>query len=463
MKNMDKLTYCADSKLRKPFLKPVLLKDYLLDDLSSCSSNGFRSYPRRQCCTTVRFLLEIDLNKSKQSFNKKPQQLLRSRSKSASSATMSALQRASEKVLNAVKSLPFAGVRSQSKPKKDVLPRTLSRKLLRRSFWKKTDHKEIERWKSFGELIAEKPEPEDFKATITAAAAAAAAGTDSNSSTSNSESNSWSDSDFTASSDNLQCLSGNSEVNQGENDTVESQKVVGKRVGVTTATTTTNYSAETTKKEWLNEEKEQFSPVSVMDFPCDDDDEDEVSCPFQRRLVHIEGTKKSLMHKIRRFESLATLEPIDLEKRIALSESDHESVESILQPCSFSLQEEETEAERKAEALLLQMKLAAPSFSFKFKGVENLLLDFFRERLTEGNEYDHELLEVVNDWMDGEPRDLVKGWEVQKNRQAYIRDMEKGGMWSKYDDEEKQEVGLELEEDVFSSLLNELCLDLFIS
>lgn len=28
----------------------LLLKDYLRDDLSSCSSSGFRSLPRRQCC-----------------------------------------------------------------------------------------------------------------------------------------------------------------------------------------------------------------------------------------------------------------------------------------------------------------------------------------------------------------------------------------------------------------------------
>lgn len=36
-----------------------------------------------------------------------------------------------------------------------------------------------------------------------------------------------------------------------------------------------------------NEEKEQFSPVSTLDCPFDD--EDEVSSPFQHRLTRVEG------------------------------------------------------------------------------------------------------------------------------------------------------------------------------
>nr|GFA40299.1 hypothetical protein [Tanacetum cinerariifolium] len=57
-------SFSTDTRLVKiPLPKSGLLKDYLLDDLSSCSSNGFRSYPRRQCCTKVRYLIEIDLNK----------------------------------------------------------------------------------------------------------------------------------------------------------------------------------------------------------------------------------------------------------------------------------------------------------------------------------------------------------------------------------------------------------------
>ncbi|GLT54969.1 hypothetical protein SLA2020_281270 [Shorea laevis] len=63
---MASITPSDDQTLiRKPVMiqrRRLMLKDYLRDDfLSSCSSNGFKSFPRRQCCTTVRFLLELDL------------------------------------------------------------------------------------------------------------------------------------------------------------------------------------------------------------------------------------------------------------------------------------------------------------------------------------------------------------------------------------------------------------------
>ncbi|XP_059661705.1 uncharacterized protein LOC132307851 [Cornus florida] len=472
-----------DEKQRKPLPKALMLKDYLLDDLSSCSSNGFRSYPRRQCCTTVRFLLEIDLkSRVDRDSSDHAKRLLRSKSKSASS-TMSKLLRASEAVINSVKNLPFAAVKppSSSKPnnpKKAILPRSLSRKLLKRSFWKKTD-KEIQRWRSLRELLQEKEKPVDFSpsiTTVTTKAAAAAATTSSTSvSESNTNNNSWSDSDFTT--DYLLCSSGNS-VNSGVNDGVESrnlspEKVVSKRVGVTN---TTN-SVENTKKEWSNEEeKEQFSPVSVLDFPFDE--EEEASSPFQSRLARMEGTKQKLMQKIRRFESLAQLEPVDLEKRIALSESNDESLESPMQPCSVSVQynitadkeEEESKTEKALEFLNL-LKMTIPSNSFKFNA-DNLLLDFFRESLTAtharsnvgkgGEQFEYEQVNVANDWINGQPRELLLEWEVQKNRQACIRDMEEEGRWRMLD-EDKEEVALGLEDQVFASLIDELLIDLFSS
>lgn len=42
------------------------------------------------------------------------------------------------------------------------------------------------------------------------------------------------------------------------------------------------------QKQWASDqEKEQFSPVSVLDCPFDE--EDEVSSPFQHRLALMEG------------------------------------------------------------------------------------------------------------------------------------------------------------------------------
>lgn len=166
-----------DSRLIKPKALPktLLLKDYLLDDFSSCSSNGFKSFPRRQCCTsTVRFLIEMDL-KNKQhakkhlNFNKTTPRLLRNPSKSALAAFQS--------VIAAVKRLPFGSASSPEKkqPKKSILPRNLSKRILKKSsFWKrKSNQKEIERWKSFDELLKEDSEPLDIPRSSTMTAAAA--------------------------------------------------------------------------------------------------------------------------------------------------------------------------------------------------------------------------------------------------------------------------------------------------
>lgn len=220
----------SDPKLRKPFPKPLMLKDFLSDDMSSCSSNGFKSFPRRHCCTTVRYLVEKDF-KAKDST--KARRLLRkSRSKAAASTTISALQRASEAVINAVKLLPFSSVKAPSfsvknRSRKGILPRSFSRK-----FWKRTaveEEIEIERWKSFHDFLEEK---QKSSAHIRHHSTTTTTTIDSTSATSNS--NSWSDGEFTL--DYLQFSSCNS-VSSGENDAVSRkkylpEKMVSKRVGV---------------------------------------------------------------------------------------------------------------------------------------------------------------------------------------------------------------------------------------
>lgn len=107
----------------------LLLKDYLLDDLSSCSSNGFRSYPRRQCCTKVRYLIEIDLNKHV----KLPHSHNHFRSKSKPA---SVLHKASAVIVNVFKNFHFSGTSKPRKP--NLLQRNLSRKLSKHGFWKKS-------------------------------------------------------------------------------------------------------------------------------------------------------------------------------------------------------------------------------------------------------------------------------------------------------------------------------------
>lgn len=99
------------------------------------------------------------------------------------------------------------------------------------------------------------------------------------------------------------------------------------------------------------------------------------------------------------------------------------------------------------------------------------MLDFIEEKIEENNvnaitttrcdnEFQHEILKVTEDWLNGHPQELLLGWEVQDGREVYVKDMEKGGMWSILVEEEK-EVALEVEDEVWTTLLNDLLLDLF--
>ncbi|KAL7160201.1 hypothetical protein ABFS83_01G077700 [Erythranthe nasuta] len=432
-----------DSRLvRTTMPKQLLLKDYLLDDIGSCSSNGFKSFPRRQYCCSAAVRLIHDKHHHQKKY-------LISNNKPSSSKSSAFIQR----VVAAVKRLPFAAAKPPEKKisgSYSFLPRSFSKRsgLI---FWKRKpladdhDRKEIKRWKSFDQLLKEDAaQPSDRS------------------------SDRWSE----------KCSGGDSyaEVNlnspQIRNDVVTDNEV-GILNGVvsmdsTTSSADTNSSTSTQQKQWSSDEKEQLSPVSVLDCPFDDEDEVS-SSSFQHRLARIEGAKKTLMKKIQRFECLAKLEPVDLATRFALQsdDSDNESTSSFTTEdksmSDIEEQEEEkdeNEAEYNALKLLHQMPPNCDNLKL-INNAEKLLLDFFRERIGSGqcNSLEEELLEEAQNWTnDKMPRGVFLEWGVQKNRQAYVDDMEKCGEWKTLD-EENGDVALELEGEVFDGLLNEVLLE----
>ncbi|KAF7828322.1 uncharacterized protein G2W53_019486 [Senna tora] len=261
----------------------MLLKDYLRDDLSSCSSSGFKSFPRRQCCSTVRFDIQAKRNPGlliPPTTTKPPR----------SSSTLSALHKASQAVIKAVRLLPFPSNNKKTR----LLSKTLSRKVLSRRFWRKAvkeEQKEKEipsrRWRSFRDLLLEDADhkPPDQHAQ-------------SESSNIKSHHNSWGSSEeFTWSST--------------ENDTVGSKEnTIRNKTAVKAADEDPADAASTLQKamDWGSEEKEQFSPVSVLECPFDDED---ISSP--------EGSKhKVIMKKSRHFDGIAnSVKPVELEERMA--------------------------------------------------------------------------------------------------------------------------------------------------
>ncbi|PIA49667.1 hypothetical protein AQUCO_01300440v1 [Aquilegia coerulea] len=442
---------------RKP---PAMLKEFLKDDFSSCSSSGFRSFPRRSCYTSVRNLLELDL---KARDSRKPRKVFQKEVK------ITAFQKATMAMINVVKHFQFS-------QKQSILPRSLSRRL-KRSFTKKSDKeikreisvvvkvKDILRWKSFRDVaIEEKKKQLDYSAspmqtTIT-----------NTTTTTTTSSNSWSDSDFT--SEYLHSWSCSSE-NSGENNEIEEcKKYLPEKNKI--SKTRCNEVVEDSMEKSHGEEKDQFSPVSVLDFPFEEDDES-LSSSFQSSLENMERTKHKLMQKIRRFESLAKIEPLDLEKRItSLEHDDSSEYPSDSQSNSVSNdvevdQEEDEEyimAEQKARELL-KLFNGPTSKECLNETTNGPLLDFFREEVMErnhhskkspkGDELDQELLKVAKDWMNGNI--ILLDWTVESSREVHVTEMERGGKWRDVE-EEKKELAIEMEMGVLNILMDEMLCDL---
>ncbi|KAL8244879.1 hypothetical protein R6Q59_011137 [Mikania micrantha] len=432
-------SFSDDSRIIKRTLpKSLLLRDYLLDDMSSCSSNGFRSYPRRQCCNAaVRFLVEADLSKNVKQLPSNHHRRLNiesriNRTSSFKPKQSSILQKASGVVIKVFKHL-------------------------KHGFWKKHDRRhnnEVKRLKSFADLLNEKEitPPLSPSASPVSTAVPIAAAAELTSSTSNS--NSWSDSDFTAATGSF--TAGNYEVNLAQNDIVdespEDKKLTnGNRVGTTTAPATVpvnNDSDSTGNATWLDKHDEQFSPVSVMDFPTENNidhdvkDEDEVSSVSQHIRLAVKGTKTSM------YKRVPQLEPVKLEDRIA---------QSVLESSS-----KENKIEKKATELLQLMKSTFSSHHpLECVVVESVLLGFFKESAIEEKVSDNEMIKRAKDWMEGQEQEMFIDWDCESNRETYLRDMEKGVKWSNYDHElEKVNVGLEMEFEIFKSLVSDVLIDL---
>lgn len=194
--------------------KPRTLRDFLTDTSISCSSNGFKSFPRNPIpSTTMRSLIEMDL-------------------KSSSSWSRNSNPRIFNSLLNAIVKR-FSSAKAPS-----ILPRSLSRK--RRSFEnsRKSDEikttvkiKDIIRWTSFRDLPEkaeeeeeeERPsQPLDFSSSAT-------------SSCCSSNGSSWSDSDFT--SGYLSSCDGNSR--EAARNDVGAGKTFSPRVGKDSVDATT--------------------------------------------------------------------------------------------------------------------------------------------------------------------------------------------------------------------------------
>ncbi|KAF5731690.1 hypothetical protein HS088_TW18G00374 [Tripterygium wilfordii] len=247
----------------------IMLKDFLLEDLNSCSSAGFKSLPRNPPPSDDSTRRRIDVDTFAR-LRSGPVKLLRRPSKAASTR-ISAFQA----IINAVKNLRL--VKSPS----IILPRSLSRSLSRRNSIKKREHeslnvrqvkvtvKDIMRWTSFNVELHSEPlnfaSSPDHHCTATTTTTT----TTTSSSTCSSSGSSWCDSDFTA--EDLPSWSGKCEEDDGENDVVD-KKYLPPLVHKDWVEVTAEYTVEP-KGEVECEEEEQHRSISSIHHEFEEGEE----------------------------------------------------------------------------------------------------------------------------------------------------------------------------------------------
>ncbi|KAJ6338092.1 hypothetical protein OIU76_007715 [Salix suchowensis] len=360
--------------------RPKMLKEFLNDDSKSCSSSGFKPFSGKPCDSTMKTLVEVDFynprNIAKPSNNIASYKLLKMSFESSS--------------LNDSLSISSHDERRQELTFHcRQVPLTFSKE----------------------DIVEEKAPPSDLPPSPHHCTTTTTRST----STTPRSGSSWCDSDFT--SDYLPCWNGNSDESVENEAEAEAGKKFSPCVGEDSLELTTETKRYTKVGPKEDEEEQQHSPASVIEFQFEEDEES--SSSFHQCLATLDRTREKIMEKIRRFESLANLDPVNLDKWMSMDENissgeddgddEHsDDLEGIRETNMIKDDEEEdiNKVEEKAWNLLNQAKET---------GVEccndvnlDLLLNFFRDELATGtyetrkNGIDLELLTKAKAWIKGE-------------------------------------------------------------
>ncbi|CAL4920429.1 unnamed protein product [Urochloa decumbens] len=248
------------------------------------------------------------------------------------------------------------------------------------------------------------------------------------------------------------------------------------------------------------QDKQQLSPVSVLDFPFDDDDADERSdagtcSPSFRRfpppppdLLHTRTTTTQqahlLMHKIRRYDGITAqaVGPVDLESRFTTTSDSCESADASTHPATTTSSsftdtatssssatpttrhgDEHQSVEQDQEFRLLA-RLLQDQDDTAAAAVDEvsqlLLLDFFAEGIDRRRSSEEALVRAAAEWV----RDAGLRWgisDVMLSGNAALEDMERARRWMCVSDEER-DVGAAVEGLVMDELVDELVEELLV-
>ncbi|GER31285.1 polyamine oxidase 1 [Striga asiatica] len=194
------------------------------------------------------------------------------------------------------------------------------------------------------------------------------------------------------------------------------------------------------KGDWSMEDCEQQSPVSVLDgSPFQKVPESSMS-PFHQALASFGRTKCVLTERIQEFENNTKPKP---------THKDGFGAEGT------------NVVDVKARRLLNNIKEDGLIVSQHTS--ENMILDFFVHELSISGkihdpEFHDELMEMAKSWITGEYDDESYLWEVEDKRKAYVKDMENGVYWNKFE-QEQEDVSMEIAAEVFDELIDDVLAD----
>ncbi|KAE8690062.1 hypothetical protein F3Y22_tig00110929pilonHSYRG00064 [Hibiscus syriacus] len=229
-----------------------------------------------------------------------------------------------------------------------------------------------------------------------------------------------------------------------------------------------NYEVESLKKlqveEDDDEEKEQCSPVSVLDpsfededdnkhvNDCDENDGFDLECSY----AVVQRAKQQLLQKLCSFEKLAGLDPVELEKRMLEQDKDDDNgYDGIcnVEEAESGKESVSSDAEMNVDGFLQVLNSSFHSLRHVPRGMKRLVTDLIAEEETEQSGYiDREAVikrvcKRLESWKEVESntidmmveQDLRKEPDCWKRHQVQIR-----------------ETALEVEHTIFRLLMKEL-------
>ncbi|XP_073309910.1 uncharacterized protein [Primulina huaijiensis] len=118
-----------------------------------------------------------------------------------------------------------------------------------------------------------------------------------------------------------------------------------------------NYKTKSLKDE-ADEDKEHCSPVSILDPPFEDEDGHETGEESEKgdhdldgSYANVQRAKQQLLYRLRRFEKLAELDPVELERKMLESSDEEFDQETITEP------DQDDEPLSRNEAFLMSINL----------------------------------------------------------------------------------------------------------